>query len=78
MIRDSPLRGITHGHRLALRITSTSIRPCCAVLTKSFARSQLILSNRAESTGIAREREAIRDAILHRMTQRRLGFEFSF
>jgi hypothetical protein len=41
-------------------------------------RSQLILSDSAESDRIAREREAICDAILHRMTQRRLGFEFLF
>jgi hypothetical protein len=79
MIRDIALRWLTHGRRMALRITSTSIRPCCAVLTMRFARSQLFLSDHAKSDrDFPREREAICDTFLHRVRERRLGFEFSF
>jgi hypothetical protein len=64
------LRGLAHGHGEALRITSTSIKPCCA-LSKYFVRAQPVVSSGSrqigpglfaeEMSGVARFRMACRN-----------------
>ncbi|ABE35179.1 hypothetical protein Bxe_B0775 [Paraburkholderia xenovorans LB400] len=63
---------------MALRITSVSIRPSCVHLKISSCTANRFSRITLNRTGVFRERNAGRHAVLRDARQRRLGVEVSF